>query len=99
MWPPTLTWKRGEPPQSPVCSWNCADSAVSDENVVPDGTAMSTPPESLVVAVSEKSETILTSFASCVAVPKSVTPVAAKDGAATKSATAQVAAKRSSRFI
>src|SRR3954453_2466852 len=60
---------------------------------------MSTPPESFVVAASEKSDTILTSFASCVAVPKSVTPVAANDGAATNSASAQVAAKSSSRFI
>ena len=98
--PSTLIWKRGEPPpQSPVWSWNCAESAVSEENVVPAGTAMSTPPESFVVAASEKSETILTSVASCVAVPKSVTPVAANDGAATKSASAQVAAKSSSRFI
>ena len=39
------------------------------------------------VAASEKSETILTSVVSCVAVPNSVTPVAANDGAATNNAT------------
>src|SRR4051812_3903837 len=98
--PFSVSVRRGDPPpQSPASVWNVADRCWIDESVVPAGAAIATPPASSVVAAVDASETILTPVASCVAEPKSVTPVSANAGAATKSATAHAATKSISRFI